>query len=88
MTDGNWKRACNGTVLLAALFAGCAATEPEPKARLVNQSVYSDSFKRGYTEGCESAGNRAQRRDEGRYKTEADYMIGWNDGFSACRKGR
>ena len=88
MTDGNWKRACSWTALLAVLLAGCAATATEPKARLVNQSGYSDSFKQGYSEGCESAGSRGQRRNEGRYKTEADYMIGWNDGFSACRKGR
>ena len=87
MADGNWKRACNGTALLAALLAGCAATEP-PRARLVNQSGYSDTFKQGYAEGCESAGSRGQRRNESRYKTQADYMMGWNDGFSACRKGR
>jgi hypothetical protein len=87
MTDGNRKRACYGAALLfVALLAGCAATEP--RARLVNQSGYSDSFRQGYTEGCESAGGRSQRRNEGRYKTEADYMMGWNDGFSACRKGR
>ena len=85
MTTGNWKRARNGAVLLALLLAACAATQP--KARLVNQSGYSDTFKQGYAEGCESAGGR-QQRNEGRYKTEADYMMGWNDGFSACRKGR
>jgi len=87
MTEGNGKRACNGAALLAALLTGCAATE-SPRAQLVNQSGYSDTFKQGYAEGCESAGSRGQRRNESRYKTEADYMMGWNDGFSACRRGR
>jgi hypothetical protein len=75
-----------GTTLLAGLLAGCGST-PEPKARVVNQSGYSETFRQGYSEGCESAGGR-QRRNESRYKTEADYMMGWNDGYSACRKGR
>ncbi len=74
-----------GVVALAAgLVAGCGSA-PEPKARVVNQSGYSDTFKQGYSEGCESAGGR-QRRNESRYKTEVDYMIGWNDGYSACRR--
>ncbi len=86
MTNRHWKRACNGAAVFVALLAGCAATEPGP-AR-VNLSGYSDAFKQGYAEGCESAGSRSQRRNEGRYKTEADYMMGWNDGYSACRKSR
>ncbi len=74
-----------GAALLAGLVAGCGSTTPAPKAQTLNQSGYSDTFKQGYNEGCESAGGR-QRRNEGRYKTEADYMMGWNDGFSACRR--
>jgi hypothetical protein len=54
----------------------------------VNLSGYSAAFRQGYAEGCESAGNRATRRNEARYQSEADYMMGWNDGFSACRRGR
>lgn len=82
----NWMR-LGGPALVVALVAGCG-TAPEPKARVVNQSGYSDAFKQGYTEGCGSAGGRGQRRDETRYKTETDYMIGWNDGFSACQRRR
>ncbi len=69
-----------------ALLAGCAATEPAPPPPQVNLGGYSDTFKQGYAEGCESANSRGQRRNESRYKTEADYMMGWNDGFSACRR--
>jgi hypothetical protein len=78
-----------GAILLLALLAGCGAIAPERKPeQQVNLSGYSPSFKQGYSEGCESAGSRGQRRDETRYKTEADYMMGWNDGFSVCRRGR
>jgi len=73
--------------LLAALLAGCAGAPP-PKHAQVNLSGYTPSFKQGYGDGCESAGGRARRRDESRYKTEADYMRGWNDGFSACQRRR
>jgi hypothetical protein len=73
-------------LLAAAGLAGCAA--PEPAAPRVNLGGYSDAFKQGYAEGCESAGGAGRRRNESRYQTEADYMMGWNDGFSACRRGR
>ena len=79
----------HGAILLLALLAGCGTIAPErtPDQR-VNLSGYSPSFKQGYSDGCESAGSRAQRRDESRYKTEADYMMGWNDGFSVCQRHR
>jgi hypothetical protein len=68
-----------------ALLAACTAA-PGPKPPQVNLGGYSEAFKQGYAEGCESAGARSQRRNESRYKTEADYMMGWNDGYSACRR--
>ena len=86
MTAGNWKRA-SSAALLAAALAGCGAPERGPE-RQVNLGGYSESFKQGYADGCESAGARGQRRDETRFKTEADYMMGWNDGFSVCRRRR
>ena len=81
------KRPCIGLLLLA-LLAGCGGSAPGRKPEAVNLSGYSPSFKQGYAEGCESAHARAQRRDESRYKTEADYMMGWNDGYSVCHRGR
>ena len=80
--------------LLSGLLTGCAAapgSKPDsaPSAPAsVNLSGYSAPFREGYTDGCESAGTRNQRRNDVRYKTEADYMMGWNDGFSVCRKHR
>jgi len=65
----------------ATLLAGCAGgTAP------VNLGGFSPAFKQGYTDGCESAGALIQRRDEARYKTESEYMQGWNDGYSICAK--
>ena len=88
MNSTNWKRACNAA-LLAALLASCGVFTPERKPeQRVNLSGYSPAFKQGYSAGCESAEGRTQRRDEGRYKVEADYTMGWNDGYSVCSKRR
>lgn len=77
-------RICSLLALLA-LIAACASQTAPPER--VNLSGFSPSFKQGYNDGCVSAGTRnGARRDEGRYKTEADYMMGWNDGYSACRR--
>jgi len=81
----NWKRTSSAALLVAAALTGCGAPERKPDQR-VNLSGYSQSFKQGYSDGCESAGPRGRRRDENRFKTEADYMMGWNDGFSVCRR--
>jgi len=72
-------------VTLAAMVAGCASTS-EPKPQPVNLSGYSATFKQGYADGCASAGGGARRRDEGRYRDEADYKMGWDDGLSICRR--
>ena len=69
--------------MLVALLAGCAGRS-RPRSRSTWAAI-SPAFKQGYADGCESAGARSQRRDETRYKTEADYMMGWNDGYSVCR---
>ena len=86
--------------LVVALLAGCSAVAPERRSTdstgsptpskpsdRVNLSGYSPSFKQGYADGCDSAG-ASRRRDEQRYKTETDYMMGWNDGNSACLRRR
>jgi hypothetical protein len=82
-------------VLLAASLAGCAGapatrrtSEPaEPPPAPVNLSGYNATFRQGYADGCSSVGS-GTRRDEARYKTEMDYQMGWNDGYSVCGKRR
>ena len=88
-------RAC-AAALLSAWLAGCASapggrapSEPaEPPPAPVNLSGYNPTFRQGYSDGCTSVGNRSTRRDETRYKTDMDYMMGWNDGYSVCGKRR
>jgi hypothetical protein len=63
--------------------------EPGPQgSRKINRNLsgYSLAFKQGYVQGCESAESASQRRDESRYKKDADYAMGWNDGYSLCRR--
>jgi hypothetical protein len=76
-------RACAAAALSALLAAACAA--PQPRAQ-VNLSGFPPAFQQGYAEGCRSAGARSVQRDENRYKTDADYLQGWNDGYSICRR--
>lgn len=79
---------CAVTVLVAA----CAGwpqqqqqSQPLPPEQRVNQTGYSGAFKQGYADGCNSV-QSSRRRDEQRYKSDANYMMGWNDGFSICSK--
>ena len=81
MRRGNWKLTLS-SAMAAAVLAGCAA----PSVQQVNQSGYSPAFRQGYADGCNSAGARKPLRNDARYKRDADYMIGWDDGFNACRR--
>jgi hypothetical protein len=88
MDRAHCRRATRGWVTTAifaaaAALAGCAGQQPP--ARNINQSGYSAAFRQGYADGCDSA-RAARRRDEQRYETDADYMMGWNDGRGACLK--
>lgn len=73
--------------VVAALLAGCggiATKQPSSSqpAPVFNLAGYSAVYKRGHADGC------AQRRDEAQYREQGDYMMGWNDGRSACAKLR
>jgi len=70
-----------GCMLLAALLAACGTPAQHPRFNIAGSSA---AFKRGHADGCASAGG-AQRRDERQYRDDADYMMGWNDGHSACK---
>jgi len=71
-------------IFAAAALAGCAGRQ-QPPAGNINLSGYSAAFRQGYADGCDSV-RSARRRDEQRYKKDADYMMGWNDGSNACRR--
>ena len=76
---GTLLRSVLGAMLLAT---GCASG---PASQPVNLGGFSQVFRQGYTDGCESSGAYSQRRDEARYRTGSEYMQGWDDGFNACR---
>lgn len=72
------------TIFALALMAGCAsqpAPAPQPK---VNLSGYPLEFGQGYADGCASV-NAARKRDEARFKSDANYATGWRDGYSICK---
>jgi hypothetical protein len=92
---GRAAQAINGAgrgalvVLASAIcIAGCespgsvpsstAAGTPRPS---YNLSGYSPAFKDGYTDACSTP----LRRNAERFKSDADYSMGWNDGQSVCR---
>lgn len=72
-------------ILIAA--AGCAtqSRSPAPDAPAVNLSGYPPKFREGYADGCASV-DGARRRDEARFKAEANYAQGWRDGYDICRR--
>lgn len=72
-----------GSLLLALLLVACGSAVQQGAQPRFNLSGYSATFKQGHADGCASAGG-AQRRDERRFREDADYMMGWNDGRSAC----
>jgi len=64
-------------LLLAAMLVSCGTQTQQPSFNLAG---YSAQYKKGHVDGC------AQRRDERLFREEGDYMMGWNDGRSACAK--
>jgi len=52
-----------------------------------NLTGYPPAVREGYIDGCESA-KRSQygRKDAKRFADDAQYQMGWNDGYSICGK--
>jgi hypothetical protein len=75
-------------VVVMLVLAGCATSPPPSstaKPPAVNLSGFPPEFRAGYSDGCASV-NAARRRDETRFKTDANYAQGWRDGYDACRR--
>ena len=50
-----------------------------------NLAGYPPAVRDGYIDGCESAKHsRYARRDAKRMAADAQYEMGWNDGYSIC----
>ena len=85
---------------LAGAIAGCAApkpssssppapvSEPAPatkpaKRANLNLSGFPVPYQEGYAAGCDSR-RGSRHREEGRYKSDANYKMGWDDAYSIC----
>ena len=52
-----------------------------------NLTGYPPAVREGYIDGCESAKHSEwARKDAQRFSADAQYQMGWNDGFSICKK--
>lgn len=52
-----------------------------------NLSGYPPAVRDGYIDGCESAKRTPYgRKDAARMANDAQYSMGWNDGFAICNK--
>ena len=83
-----------GGVVFAGLLSACTTMQPAtspaagPTMRPlpnVNLSGYPLAFREGFRDGCDSF-RGAYRRDSNRFAKDNDYTIGWQDGFSICRR--
>ena len=92
--------AIRGPVLLSTvlLAAGCAAITPETPQQAqehrakatrpaYNLAGYPPAVRDGYIDGCETAKHsQYARKDAKRMADDAQYSMGWNDGFGICGK--
>ena len=90
------------TLLAAGCAAIPPAPEPEPRTETPAQATerrakasrptynltgYPPAVRDGYIDGCESAKKTPYaRKDAKRMSDDPQYSMGWNDGFSICKK--
>ncbi|HMJ49916.1 MAG TPA: hypothetical protein VK440_05045 [Burkholderiales bacterium] len=78
------KQSC--AVLLGLLLAACAHEQPKPaQTPNVNLSGFPKTYQDGYRDGCATAQSMLTTKDQTRYKSDAQYATGWQDGYSVCR---
>ena len=73
-------------VAVALLATACACASPPKKDPNVNLAGYPPEFRAGYLEGCDSARRKTTKKDEKRFKADAQYASGWRDGFDICTR--
>ena len=86
--------------ILAALLlaAACGTLQPDTPQQAQEKRVkatrpaynlagYPPAVREGYIDGCESAKKSTYaRKDAKRMGEDAQYRMGWNDGYSICGK--
>ena len=89
-------------IFLLSVVAGCATTNtpsgegtrppgplPPSTRPTYNLAGYPPGFKDGYIDGCEtSKGSAYGHKDAQRMVSDAQYLMGWKDGFDICRSKR
>jgi hypothetical protein len=64
-----------------------AARRAQAAKPTYNLSGYPPAVRDGYIDGCESAkGTSLGRKNAARMSSDAQYAMGWNDGYSICQK--
>jgi hypothetical protein len=56
----------------------------EPPRPKINLTGFPLPYRQGYHDGCASA-QGTEQKNEGRFAKDADYRLGWLDGFSLCQ---
>ncbi len=73
----------------SATEAPAQARERREKASrpAYNLTGYPPAVREGYIDGCETAKRSDYaRKDAARFSADAQYSMGWNDGFGICGK--
>jgi hypothetical protein len=67
--------------------ADAAARRSKAAPPTYNLTGYPPAVREGYIDGCESAKRTVYaRKDAQRMSGDPQYSMGWNDGFSICKK--
>jgi len=73
-------------VAIALLIAACTQQPPKPtQTPNINLAGFPKSYQDGYRDGCTTAQSLLSKKDQTRYKSDFQYMTGWQDGYSVCR---
>lgn len=78
-------------LMALAVAAGCAGPSVRETSTArspgVNLSGFPPAFRDGYADGCNSAKMLlGSKKDEPRFKSDAQYAQGWRDGYDICKK--